>query len=280
MPPSYADGAASLRSCLLSRRSGPRAAGHPPASCSRLRWLVASGRLARQEGHGRPMDPYQDAHQDRHLAPLLVGTPAPDFTLPQTHSTRLALHSLLGQPVVLVFYPLDWEPLSRDQLVLYQKFADAFERLGARLLGISVDHVYCHAAFARDAQLRFPLLADFQPRGGVARQYGVYRDGQGVSARALFVLDRQGRIRFSHAYPDFLNPGVDDVLTTLEALVVEDVEEAKRANDMTQAEDTEHAEPTEQVGHSAQTGADIPSPGSAEAGETPGGSKRDGDGTE
>src|SRR5258708_24767704 len=142
-------------------------------------------------------------------------------------------------------------------------------RLGARLLGISVDHVYCHAAFARDAQLRFPLLADFQPRGGVARQYGVYRDGQGVSARALFVLDRQGRIRFSHAYPDFLNPGVDDVLTTLEALVVEDVEEAERANDMTQAEDTEHAEPSEHVGHNAQTAPHIPPPISAQAQQTP-----------
>jgi hypothetical protein len=70
-------------------------------------------------------------------------------------------------------------------------------------------------------QLRFLLLADFQPRGGVARRYGVYRDGQGMSARALVVLDRQGTIRFSHAYPDFFNPGVDDVLTTLEALATE-----------------------------------------------------------
>ena len=167
------------------------------------------------------MDPHQDAHHDWQIAPLPIGTPAPGFMLPQTHSTRIALHSLLGQPVVLVFYPLDWEPLSRDQLVLYQKFADEFARLGARLLGISVDSVYCHAAFAREAQFHFPLLSDFQPRGEVARQYGVYRDEQGVSARALFVLDRQGRTRFSHAYPDFLNPGVDDLLTTLEALTTE-----------------------------------------------------------
>lgn len=151
-----------------------------------------------------------------------VGALAPDFTLPQTYSTRVALHGLLGQPLVLVFYPMDWEPLSRDQLVLYQRFADEFARLGAQVLGISVDSMYCHAAFARDAQLHFPLLADFQPRGAVARQYGVYRDGQGVSARALFVLDRQGRIRFSQAYPDFFNPGVDDLLTTLEALVAQD----------------------------------------------------------
>ena len=168
------------------------------------------------------MDPHQDAHQDRQVAPLPVGALAPDFTLPQTYSTRVALHALLGQPLVLVFYPMDWEPLSRDQLVLYQKFAHEFERFGARLLGISVDSAYCHAAFAREAQLRFPLLADVQPHGEVARRYGVYQDGQGVSARALFVLDRQGRIRFSQAYPDFFNPGVDDLLTTLEALAAQD----------------------------------------------------------
>lgn len=168
------------------------------------------------------MDRNQNAQQDRPVAPLPVGAPAPDFLLPQTHATRIALHNLIGQPVVLVFYPLDWESLSHDQLVLYQRFAAEFARLGARLLGISVDSVYCHAAFAREAQLHFPLLSDFQPRGEVARQYGVYRDEQGMSARALFVLDRRCVIRFSHAYPDFLNPGVDDLLTTLEALAAED----------------------------------------------------------
>jgi peroxiredoxin len=167
------------------------------------------------------MDRNQNAQQDRQVEPLPVGTTAPDFTLPQTPSTRIALHGLFGQSVVLVFYPIDWEPLSREQLVLYQKFADEFAQLGARLLGISVDSVYCHAAFAREAQLRFPLLADFQPRGGVARRYGVYRDGQGMSARALFVLDAQRVIRFSKAYPDALNPGVDELLTTLEQLVAE-----------------------------------------------------------
>jgi peroxiredoxin len=167
------------------------------------------------------MDAHLNAQKDRQVAPLPVGTLAPDFTLSQSPSSRVALHSLQGQPVVLVFYPVDWESLSRDQLVLYQKFAVEFARLGARLLGISVDSVYCHAAFAREAQLRFPLLADFHPRGEVARRYGVYRDGQGVCARALVVLDRRGTVRFSHAYPDFFNPGVDDVLTTLEALASE-----------------------------------------------------------
>jgi peroxiredoxin len=83
-----------------------------------------------------------------------------------------------------VFDPLDWEPVSREQLALYQAHAAAFDRLGARLVGISIDHVHSHAAFARDAQLRFPLLADFQPRGAVARRHGAFRDARGVSAHS------------------------------------------------------------------------------------------------
>jgi peroxiredoxin len=165
------------------------------------------------------MEQNQSAQHDQQIEPLPVGTPAPPFALPHTPSARVALRGCLGQPVVLVFYPLDWEAVSRDQLLLYQKFAPEFEGLGARLLGISVDSVYCHMAFARDARLHFPLLADFHPRGRVARRFGIYRDKQGMSARALFVLDRHGKIRFSRAYPDLFNPGVDEALTTLESLV-------------------------------------------------------------
>jgi peroxiredoxin len=168
------------------------------------------------------MDQHQDSHQDRQVAPAIVGTLAPDFTLPQTTAIRIALHSLLGQPVVLVFYPMDWEPVSREQLTLYQAYIDSFDRLGARLVAISCDHVSSHDAFVRDADLHFPLLADNQPRGSVARHYGVYREAQGVSARALFVLDRRNMIRFSKAYPDALNPGVDELLTILEDLATTD----------------------------------------------------------
>jgi peroxiredoxin len=169
------------------------------------------------------MGQYQ-AGLDGALAPLPVGSLAPDFALPQAsqasqapHSLPL-LHHLLGLSVVLVFYPLDWEPVTHEQLTLYEAYTDAFAQLGACLLAISSDHVYSHAAFAREAQLTFPLLADTQPRGQVARQYGVFREAQGISARALFVLDRQHVIRFSKAYPDALNPGVDELLTTLESL--------------------------------------------------------------
>jgi peroxiredoxin len=152
------------------------------------------------------------------LAPLPVGALAPDFSLPHSVHAHVSLDSLRGHPVVLVFYPMDWEPVSREQLRLYQDFGDDFTRFGAQLLGVSTEHVYSHEAFAREAQIRFPLLADLQPRGLVARDYGVYREAQGVSARALFVLDSQRVLRFGKVYPDALNPGVDDLLTTLEAL--------------------------------------------------------------
>src|SRR5579859_4820714 len=130
------------------------------------------------------------------LMPLPVGTVAPDFTLPCSSRATLALRSLNGDPVVLVFYPMDWEPVSREQLALYQDFAGEFAAFGAHLLGISIDHPYGHEAFACDAQIHFPLLADFQPRGASARRYGVYRSRLGVSARALFVLDGRRVIRF------------------------------------------------------------------------------------
>lgn len=152
------------------------------------------------------------------LVPLPAGTIAPNFALRHTFQTHLSLASLRGNPIILVFYPSDWEPVSREQLTLYQEYAGEFARYGASLIGISVDQTWSHAAFATDARLDFPLLADFQPRGAVARMYGVYRPREGVSARALFVLDREGIIRFGQVYPDQLDPGVDSILTTLEAI--------------------------------------------------------------
>jgi AhpC/TSA family len=142
-----------LRCVPVSRRDKASSVRRraPEVTCFRLCWRIASGRLARQEGHGRPLDRHQDAYHDQPVAPLSIGAEGPDFTLPHTATARIALLGFLGQSAVLVFYPLDWEPLSRDQLVLFEKFAPEFERLGARLLGISMDSVYCHAAFARDA---------------------------------------------------------------------------------------------------------------------------------
>jgi peroxiredoxin len=155
------------------------------------------------------------------LAPLPPGTPAPAFTLPRTAYESFALEDARGRSLVLVFYPGDWEPVSGDQLARYQAYAANVDRLGAMLVGISVDSVWSHLAFARERGLNFPLLSDFEPKGAVARAYGVYREAEGWSGRALFVIDGGGVIRWSRAYPTNLNPGVDGVLTALERVQVE-----------------------------------------------------------
>src|SRR5688572_15021147 len=127
---------------------------------------------------------------------LKAGTPAPPFTLTSAPGEDLHLAALRGNPVILAFYPADWSPVCGDQMGLYNEVLDMFEEHGARLLGISVDGQWCHKAYAEHRRLRFPLLADFEPKGEVARRYGVYREDEGVSERALFVIDGDGVIRW------------------------------------------------------------------------------------
>jgi peroxiredoxin len=146
------------------------------------------------------------------------GTLAPDFALNATPDQILRLSELRGRPVILVFYPADWSPVCGDQVALYNEMLSEFREYDAEILGISVDGVWCHAAFARDRKLHFPLLADFEPKGAVARQYGAYRDEDGTSERALFVLDGEGIIRWSYCSPIAVNPGADGILNALESI--------------------------------------------------------------
>ena len=83
---------------------------------------------------------------------------------------------------------------------------------------MSVDGVWCHEAFAKDRHLQFPLLSEFEPKGEISRSYGVYRAQEGVSERALFVIDRQGVIAWSYLSPVAINPGADGILEALEKL--------------------------------------------------------------
>lgn len=122
--------------------------------------------------------------------------------------------------MVVAFYPADWSAVCGDQMGLYNQLLPEFQRLGAQLLGISVDGVWCHAAFAENRNLHFPLLADFEPKGAVAKSYGVYRDQDGTSERALFVIDGEGMVRWSYISPIGINPGADGILTALEHLSV------------------------------------------------------------
>jgi len=149
---------------------------------------------------------------------LSPGTPAPDFTLPAGPDRRVSLRDFRGRPVVLVFYPADWSPVCGDEVTLYNEILADFEQFDAQVLGVSVDGPWCHAAFSRDRKLKFPLLADFEPKGAVARRYGAYRDADGVSERALFVIDAGGVVRWSYLSPIDVNPGADGVLSALEAL--------------------------------------------------------------
>jgi peroxiredoxin len=149
---------------------------------------------------------------------LGAGTPAPEFALNATPDQVLRLSELRGRPVILAFYPADWSPVCGDQMALYNEVRPEFREYGAELVGISVDGVWCHAAFARDRKLHFPLLSDFEPKGAVSRLYGAYREEDGTSERALFVLDGDGIIRWSYCSPVGVNPGADGILNALESL--------------------------------------------------------------
>ena len=149
---------------------------------------------------------------------LLPGSPAPEFTLPSTPDLRVSLSDFRGQSVVLAFYPADWSPVCGDQMALYNEMLAEFRRQNAQLLGLSVDGVWCHAAFAADRKLHFPLLADFEPKGAVARQYGVYRENEGLAERALFVIDSVGIVRWSFLSPIGVNPGADGIFDALDEL--------------------------------------------------------------
>lgn len=154
---------------------------------------------------------------------LPPGTDAPDFTLRSTPDQFVSLSDFRGRPMILAFYPADWSPVCGDQMTLYNEILPEFQQFGAELLGLSVDGAWCHAAFSRDRKLHFPLLADFEPKGAVAQSYGVYRNGDGVSERALFVLDPDGKVRWSYVSPVGVNPGAAGILSALETLQPKEV---------------------------------------------------------
>lgn len=149
---------------------------------------------------------------------LSPGTPAPDFTLHQAPDQTFKLSDLRGRPVVLVFYPADWSPVCGDELALYNEILDEFRKFDAQVVGISVDSPWCHRAYVENRNIEFPLLSDFEPKGDVSRKYGAYRAQDGVSERALFVIDGNGVIRWSYLSPIDQNPGADGVLQALEEL--------------------------------------------------------------
>jgi peroxiredoxin len=149
---------------------------------------------------------------------LPAGTKLPDFRLPVAPGRKASLSDYRGQTVILAFYPADWSPVCGDQMALYNEVLPDFQEHRAQVLGISVDGPWCHRAFAEALKLRFPLLSDFEPKGAFARACGVYRERDGTSERALFVVDGEGTIRWSYVSPIDVNPGADGILAALERL--------------------------------------------------------------
>jgi peroxiredoxin len=149
---------------------------------------------------------------------LTIGITAPDFELYSSPYRKLRLSELKGKKVILAFYPADWSPVCGDQMNLYNEMETYFARHNAQVLGISVDSRWCHSAFSEHNRFHFPLLADFEPKGAVARLYEAYNEKDGECRRALYVLDEEGVIRWSYLSPIGVNPGADGILNALEQL--------------------------------------------------------------
>jgi len=158
-----------------------------------------------------------------HSNALEAGVAAPEWELKSTPDQFVKLTDFRGRNLIMAFYPADWSPVCTDQMALYNEILPEFRRLHAELVGISIDHAWCHNAFAQSRNLHFPLLADFHPKGEVAQTYGVYDDGIGMAERALFVLDGDGVIRWSYVSPIGVNPGADGILTALESMASQPV---------------------------------------------------------
>ena len=150
--------------------------------------------------------------------PLEKGTVAPDFKLKVTPDQSVSLSDFLGKPVILVFYPADFSPVCGGQLALYNELLAEFKKYEAHILGISVDNIWSHLAFTKEKNLHFPLLADFNPKGGVSKLYNAYHEEDGVSERALYLIDKDRKIAWSYISPIGIDPGADGILEALEKL--------------------------------------------------------------
>ena len=145
-----------------------------------------------------------------------AGAEAPDFKLRDQDGSEVSLSDLEGKTVVLVFYPLDFSPVCTDQLNVYQEVLSELEERGATLIGISIDSAFAHKAFQGHLGVAIPLLADFHPKGEVAREYGVYNEKHGVTNRALVMIGPDGKVLWSYKSPSPLEiPGANLIFDAL-----------------------------------------------------------------
>ena len=132
--------------------------------------------------------------------PIAVGQKAPDFTLKDQNQNDVSLAALKGHTVVLAFYPLDFSPVCSKEHACSTDDLKDFEGLNAKVLGLSVDSVWAHKAFAEKIKVSYPLLADFHPKGGVAKKFGLYLEDKGITNRATVIIDKEGVVRYVQVY--------------------------------------------------------------------------------
>ncbi len=148
-----------------------------------------------------------------------IGAPAPEFTLKDQSQQEVSLASFRGKKrVVIIFYPLDWSPVCTKEHECLVNDMGRFEKLDAQVLGLSVDSVWSHKAYAEKMGIQYPLLADFQPRGAVASKYGVFLEDKGITGRAVSIIDREGKLAWHKNYDIPVVPGVDEIAKALEGV--------------------------------------------------------------
>jgi peroxiredoxin len=150
---------------------------------------------------------------------LKVGDRAPNFTLPAVSGENISLSQYRGKKnVVISFVPAAWTPVCSDQWPGYNIVKDIFDQNDAVLLGITVDNIPTLFAWTNQmGKLWFPVLSDFWPHGKVAKRYGVLRSN-GVSERALFIIDKKGVIRYIDVHDINQRPHLEDLVNELEKL--------------------------------------------------------------
>jgi peroxiredoxin len=150
---------------------------------------------------------------------VTIGAPAPDFVLKDQSQKEVKLSDFRGKKnVVVVFYPLDWSPVCTSEHACFVNDLKRFEQLDAQVLGVSVDSVWSHKAFAEKMGIHYPLLADFQPRGAVGEKFGVYLADKGITGRAIAVIDRSGNFAWFKNYDIPVVPDLQEVSEALSKL--------------------------------------------------------------
>lgn len=147
---------------------------------------------------------------------ISVGQTAPDFTLPNQDKKEVKLSDFAGKKnVVLVFYPLDWSPVCTNEHVCLVNDMKSFATLDAEVLGVSVDSVWSHKAFADKMGIKYSLLADFHPKGAMSEKYGVYLGDKGITGRAIVIVGKDGKVAWVKNYDIPVVPDVKEVAAAL-----------------------------------------------------------------